>query len=171
MSRLSHQAEKYVDAIQLTVLAAYSGFTVTEDVLYLSTAIQDTIEDKEDLERYIMGMLALATQSRENSNKALEAFRDIRKELIGVRLDNCYPNQCLIYGRSKTAVFHCERTSTSLGVKVRNQVFSLRSTGLMLSQIQPILHALICVKPSRRISRLSLSSPNTYQRSPNGGTG
>jgi len=118
MSRLSQQAEKYVDAIQLTVLAAYSGFTVTEDVLYLSTAIQDTIEDKEDLERYIMGMLSLASQSRENSNKALQAFRDIRRELIGVRLENCYASPCLIYGRFKAAVFQCERTSMSLSVKV-----------------------------------------------------
>ena len=171
MSRLSQQAEKYVDAIQLTVLAAYSGFTVTEDVLYLSTAIQDTIEDKEDLERYIMGMLALATQSRENSNKALEAFRDIRKELIGVRLENCYANPCLIYCRSKIAVFHCGRTSTSIGVMVSSQVLSLHSNWLMLSQIQAILRDLICVKLLRRISRLSLSSPNTYQHSPNGGTG
>jgi len=80
------------------VVAVYNGSTVTKDMLSLSTEIQGTVNDVESLIRSIMGMLALATQSRENSNKALMAFQEIRREFIDVRSAICYayPSNILV---------------------------------------------------------------------------
>ncbi|KAF9555965.1 hypothetical protein CPC08DRAFT_109611 [Agrocybe pediades] len=73
------QASKYVAAIQMGVAAAYSGFTVTEEVLFLADL--DTVEEEEDILQYLKGMNELANQARENANKAFEAFRNVRTDI------------------------------------------------------------------------------------------
>lgn len=64
------------------VSAAYSGFTVTEEVLFLASALP--IEDHEDLQQYLVGMMDLAREARENANNAFQAFRNVRADIYDV---------------------------------------------------------------------------------------
>jgi len=78
---VAKQAARYIDAIQLTVAAAYSGYTATTDVLGLAGRLQDP---NFDASPYAAGMLALATESKVKAMKALNSLRDVRIELLKV---------------------------------------------------------------------------------------
>ncbi|PPQ82779.1 hypothetical protein CVT25_009274 [Psilocybe cyanescens] len=80
VSEIVSKAAKYVSAVQMGVSAAYSGFTVTEEVLFLASALP--IEDRDDLQQYLFGMMDLAREARENANNAFQAFRNVRVEII-----------------------------------------------------------------------------------------
>jgi len=84
VKEIALQASKYVGAIQAGVSAAYSGFTVTEEVLFLASL--DSVEDEEDLHQYLAGMMELAKQARDNAHKAHEAFRTVRTEIYAVSM-------------------------------------------------------------------------------------
>ncbi|KAF8153803.1 hypothetical protein B0H34DRAFT_67149 [Crassisporium funariophilum] len=83
VQRVSAEAAQYVDAIKLGVSAAYSGFTVTEEVIFLAECLP--CNDSADLQRYLVGMLELAKTARENANKAFDAFRSVRQQIALVR--------------------------------------------------------------------------------------
>ncbi|KAF8870899.1 hypothetical protein CPB84DRAFT_1905732 [Gymnopilus junonius] len=78
--KIAQQATKYTAAIQAGVSASYSGFTVTEEVLFLANVLP--VEDQQDLQQYLVGMMELAKEARDNANKAYEAFRNVRKEIF-----------------------------------------------------------------------------------------
>jgi len=87
VSAVTKQAARYADAIQLTVAAAQSGFTVTKDVLYLARVLDDPKTKKKDVSDYSAGTLILAMESKEKATTALNALRDIRKELMKIQRD------------------------------------------------------------------------------------
>ena len=81
---MAKQAARYVDAIQLTVAAAYSGYSATTDILGLARMLRDPKTKKTAASRYAAGMFALATESKVKATKALNSLRDIRIELMKV---------------------------------------------------------------------------------------
>ena len=87
---MAKQAARYVDAIQLTVVAAYSGYTATTDVLGLAGMLEDP---DIDATLYIAGMLALATESEVKATKALNSLREIRRELMKVSPEQFDPRK------------------------------------------------------------------------------
>ncbi|KAH9476677.1 hypothetical protein JR316_0010591 [Psilocybe cubensis] len=79
IGEISTKAANYVSAIQMGVSAAYSGFTVTEEVLFLAKVLP--VDDQEDLKQYLVGMMDLAREARENANSAFQAFRNVRTDI------------------------------------------------------------------------------------------
>ena len=79
---LAIQTAKYVKAIQLALAAAYSGNTVTEEVLYLASALP--VDNLKELEEYVQSMVDLAIESRQKLRSALEAFGEIRRAVMQV---------------------------------------------------------------------------------------
>jgi len=69
----------------MTVSAAYSGYTVTEDIIDLADTLRSPIEDEEDLRRYVAGIVNLARDSRQKAETALKELRSIRQEIMKVR--------------------------------------------------------------------------------------
>ena len=78
---MAKQAARYVDAIHLTVSAAYSGYTAITDVLGLARRFQDP---NLDASLYGVGMLALAAEFKVKAMKALNSLQDIRMALLEV---------------------------------------------------------------------------------------
>jgi len=90
---VAKQAARYVDAIHLTVVAAYSGYTATTDVLGLADMLDDP---NLDASLYVAGMFALATESEVKATKALNSLREIRRELMKVSPEKFDPGTLLI---------------------------------------------------------------------------
>ena len=93
---MAKQAARYVDAIHLTVSAAYSGYTATKDVLGLARMLQNPKTKKKAASRYAEGMFILATRSKLKATKALDSLRDVRVELMKVLSENFNPGTILI---------------------------------------------------------------------------
>jgi hypothetical protein len=80
---IAEQAGAYVRAIDFSMAAARNGFTIAEEAKTLGEFIPHSLpEDRED---YLVQMLALAQHGHNNANKAYEAFRGVRQNIIPVR--------------------------------------------------------------------------------------
>ena len=93
---MAKQAARYVDAIHLTASAAYSGYTVTTDVLDLAHMLQNPKTKKMIASRYAEGMFILATAYKLKATKALDSLRDVRIELMKVLSGIFSPGTLLI---------------------------------------------------------------------------
>ncbi|KAF8153797.1 hypothetical protein B0H34DRAFT_66877 [Crassisporium funariophilum] len=83
--RVSAAATKYIAAIKLGVSAAYTGFAVTQNIMFLTKS--DLMMDEKELQHYLVGMLERARKARGNANKAFEAFREVRQEIFVITQD------------------------------------------------------------------------------------
>ena len=78
---ITAQALAYVEAIDLSVVAAQLGFTVAEEAILLDNATSSTLDERNS---YIEGMLNLAQQGHDIAAETLQTFRDVRKNVLAV---------------------------------------------------------------------------------------
>ncbi|PPQ80863.1 hypothetical protein CVT24_013165 [Panaeolus cyanescens] len=75
------QVDRYVAALNLSILAAKYGFTVAEEAISLENFIGRATLD--EIQYCILRMLEIAQRGQKNSAEALECFRDVRETLSG----------------------------------------------------------------------------------------
>jgi len=81
-SAISAQARIYVNAINFSVVAVQLGFTIAEEAISLRDLIPVSTPNQH--QSHLTGMLELARDGHNNATKALQMFRNVRRDVLAV---------------------------------------------------------------------------------------
>ncbi|KAF4623026.1 hypothetical protein D9613_002378 [Agrocybe pediades] len=88
LSCIKLQAQSYVGAIKLSVIAAQQGHNIAEEALGFSKNVDNREFSEKDRQGYLRGMVDIARRGEDNATKANEAFRGLRRKLEALIADS-----------------------------------------------------------------------------------